>query len=107
MGCGNNQKRDSFPHRGYDSARSSNGALVEYLAELAVLFGNKNHVHFLRVETGSAPCVIEVDQEYEERVFTRVKRAMFKRGPNDAVKSNSTLRAMLKKDELWAEEGER
>jgi hypothetical protein len=50
--------------------------------------------------------VIEVDQEYEERVFTRVKRAMFKRGPNDAVKSNSSLRAMLKKDELKRENGD-
>jgi len=77
--------------------------LAEYLAELSVLFGNKQHVHFLRVETGSMPCVIEVDQEYEEKVFTRVKRAALKRGPKDAVRANSSLRAMLKKDGLWAE----
>src|SRR5260370_16590002 len=77
--------------------------LAEYLTELSVLFGNEHHVHFLRVETGSAPCVIEVDQEYEERVFTRVKKATLKRGPRDAVKANTSLRAMLKKDELWAE----
>ena len=77
--------------------------LAEYLTELSVLFGNKHHVHFLRVETGSAPCVIEVDQEYEERVFTRVKKATLSRGPRDAVKANTSLRTMLKKDHLWAE----
>ncbi len=77
--------------------------LAKYLVELSVLFGNKHHVHFLRVETGSVPCVIEVDQEYEERIFRRVKRATLKRGPRDAVKANSTLRVMLKEDELWAE----
>jgi hypothetical protein len=77
--------------------------LAEYLTELSVLFGNKQHVHFLRVETGSAPCVIEVDQEYEERVFTRVKKAELKRGPRDAVQANLSLRTMLKQDELWAE----
>jgi hypothetical protein len=77
--------------------------LAEYLTALSVLFGNKHHVHFLRVETGSMPCVIEVDQEYEERVFTRVKRAMLKRGPKDAVKANYSLRTMLKKDGFWAE----
>jgi hypothetical protein len=77
--------------------------LAEYLAELATLFGNKHHVHFLRVETGSMPCVIEVDQEYEGRVFTRVKKATLKRGPKDAVRANSSLRMMLKKDRFWAE----
>jgi hypothetical protein len=77
--------------------------LAEYLTELSTLFGNKQHVHFLRVETGSAPCVIEVDQEYEERVFARVKRAELKRGPRDAVRANLSLRTMLKRDQLWAE----
>jgi hypothetical protein len=77
--------------------------LAKYLAELSVLFGNKHHVHFLRVETGSVPCVIEVDQEYEERIFRRVRKAMLKRGPRDAVKANSSLRVMLKEDDFWAE----
>ena len=77
--------------------------LAEYLRELSILFGNKHHVHFLRVETGSLPCVIEVDQEYEDRIFRRVKGATLKRGPKDAVKANSSLRAMLKADRFWAE----
>jgi hypothetical protein len=77
--------------------------LANYLSELAKLFGNKQHVHFLRVETGSAPCVIEVDQEYEEPVLARIKNAELKRGPRDVVTAGRALRAMLKKDALWAE----
>jgi len=77
--------------------------LAEYLRELSLLFGNQKHVHFLRVETGSLPCVIEVDREYEERIFRRVKAAALKRGPREAVKANHSLRAMLKADKFWAE----
>jgi hypothetical protein len=77
--------------------------LAEYLSQLAVLFGNKQHVHFLRVESGSAPCVMEVDLEYEQKVFSRVQKAVSNKGPREVIKANSSLRAMLKKDDLWAE----
>jgi hypothetical protein len=77
--------------------------LVEYLSELAKLFGNKQHVHFLGVEPGSETCVVGVDQEYEEPVLTRIKNAELKRGPKDVVSAGRNLRAMLKKDEFWAD----
>lgn len=77
--------------------------LAEYLKELSILLGNKQHVHFLRVETGSLPCIMEVDQEKEESVISRVKKAVLSKGPREAVRANSTLRAMLKKDEFSAE----
>lgn len=77
--------------------------LAEYLKELAILLGNRNHVHFLRVETGSLPCVVEVDSEKESSIISRVKRAAMSKGPTDAVKANAALRAMLKKDEFSAE----
>jgi hypothetical protein len=77
--------------------------LAEYLTELSILLGNKPHVHFLRVETGSLPCVIKVDQEKEDSVIARVKNAALNKGPKEAIKANSNLRAMLKKDEFSAE----
>jgi hypothetical protein len=77
--------------------------LAEYLSELSRLLGSPDHVHFLRVETGSAPCVIEVDQEYEQKVLDRAKNAASRRGPRDAVKASESLRALLKKDKCWAE----
>jgi hypothetical protein len=77
--------------------------LAEYLKELAVLCGHSKHVHFLRVETGSAPCVLEVDQEYEPKILARIQRAKTAKGPKDAVKANSNLIYMLKKDRFSAE----
>lgn len=77
--------------------------LAEYLKELAILCGHARHVHFLRVETGSAPCVIEIDEEYEPKIFSRIQRAKNSKGPKDVVKANSNLLHMLKKDRLSAE----
>lgn len=77
--------------------------LAEYLKELSTLLGNKQHVHFLRVETGSLPCIVEVDQEKEDGIIDRVKRASLSKGPREAVNANSALRAMLKKDEFSAD----
>src|SRR5579872_6118792 len=77
--------------------------LAKYLVELATLMGNTRHIHFLRVETGSLPCILEVDEQKEESVISRVKRARVNKGPKDAIKADSTLCAMLKEDELSAE----
>jgi hypothetical protein len=77
--------------------------LAEYLMELSILLGHKPHVHFLRVETGSLPCIIEVDGERVEGIIARVKKAASNKGPKEAIKANSKLRAMLKNDEFSAE----
>lgn len=77
--------------------------LAEYLAQLATLMGNKQHVHFLRVETGSLPCIVEVDEQSEDHVISRVKKAAINKGPKDAVNANAALRTMLKQDKFSAE----
>lgn len=77
--------------------------LAEYLSALAALLGHKQHVHFLRVETGSLPCIVEVDEHTEEKVISRVRRAADNRGPKDVVKANRSLMVMLKQDKFSAE----
>lgn len=77
--------------------------LAEYLTELSLLFGHRKHVHFLRVEQGSLPCVIEIDPKTEEAIYSRVKRAASNKGPREAIKANSAIRAMLKRDRLSAQ----
>src|ERR1700733_8008523 len=77
--------------------------LAEYLKELAILCGYKKHVNFIRVETGSAPLVMEVDDIYETKVFSRIATAASHRGPQDARDANNHLRSMLKKDSFWAD----
>lgn len=84
--------------------------LAEYLKALASVLGSKKHVHFLRVEKGSALNVIEIDEQEIERVFTRAKRAATGRGSKEAVKASSSLHSMLRQDhhsaELVSEEGD-
>lgn len=77
--------------------------LAEYIKELAALCGHKKQVHFMRVETGSAPLVMEVDEEVEQKVYARIERARSHRGPLEAREANNNLRLMLKKDSYWAE----
>src|SRR5262249_17111727 len=47
--------------------------------------------------------VLEVDQEFEPKIFSRIERARTSKGPRDAIKANTNLREMLRKDRFWAE----
>lgn len=46
--------------------------LLEYLTEVATLLGHRKHVHFLKVEDGSLPCFMEIDEEVETDVLARL-----------------------------------
>lgn len=49
--------------------------LAEYISNLAVLYGEKDYVHLLRVTRGSAALVKKVDSEAVDKVRLRVKTA--------------------------------
>jgi hypothetical protein len=49
--------------------------LGEYINYLAVLYGERDHIHFLRVTKGSAALVKQIDSEAIEKVRLRVKTA--------------------------------
>jgi hypothetical protein len=49
--------------------------LGEYITHLAVLYGEKDRIHFLRVARGSATLVKKIDFEAVEKVRLRVKTA--------------------------------
>jgi hypothetical protein len=76
--------------------------LAEYLTELSALMGNQKKVHFLRVEEGSLPCVMEIEPTIEPKILYRVKRAAAHKGPQEAIKAQKNLREMLKHDSLSA-----
>jgi hypothetical protein len=58
-----------------DSAHAAMARLAEYLKELAKLLGSEERVHFLRVDEGSANCLMEVEPEYEPVISERVRLA--------------------------------
>jgi hypothetical protein len=77
--------------------------LAEYMKNLALLYGSDAHVHFLRMDEGSATCVSEVDEIVEQEVIARTKDAVLGKGAKEAVKSYGDLGEMLEDDDWRAE----
>jgi hypothetical protein len=72
--------------------------LADYLAELAVLFGNKAHVHFMKVRKGSAVQEIMVDTPAEAEVTARLRLATNPDAPEDIARANWKINRMLRED---------
>lgn len=72
--------------------------LAEYLAQLSLLFGNSDHVHFDRVEEGSAILKQRVDWSADEEVSTRLRAVSYGSGPEEAIRAEKRINAMLRDD---------
>ena len=73
--------------------------LAEYIADLARLFGYKEHVHFVRVEQGSLVAVQQVEQEYAPLVHERLSAANNAEGvPDDVADAVESLNHRLAQD---------
>ncbi|MBK6742950.1 MAG: hypothetical protein IPG66_08225 [Hydrogenophilales bacterium] len=72
--------------------------LAEYLARLAVLFGNKEHVHFMKVRKGSAIPEIVVDEPAVPKVKARLSLVNTPDVPEDISRANRDINRMLRDD---------
>lgn len=72
--------------------------LADYLAKLAVLFGNKEHVYFMKVRNGSAIQEIVVDAPASGKVATRLNLASSSDPPEDIIRANRDINRMLRED---------
>lgn len=72
--------------------------LADYLGKLAVLFGNKDHVHFMKVRKGSAIPEILVDEPAVPKVSARLKLVNSSDAPEDLVKACRDINRMLRDD---------
>ena len=77
--------------------------LAEYLADLATLFGYREHVHFLKVEEGSASPIALVEMEREARVRERMVQAAAGRAPTDANRAYIQLNQKFVDDDGYGE----
>jgi hypothetical protein len=59
--------------------------LAEYLTSLAVLYGEKDQVHFLRVSKGSAALVQKIDAQAVDKIRLRMKAAHLDTDSDSAV----------------------
>lgn len=77
--------------------------LVEYLAELAKLFGNKEHVHFMKVVRGSAAPAILVDPPAAPKVQARLLTARSANPPVELANSIANINKLLRDDNAFGE----
>lgn len=76
--------------------------LAEYMGELARLLGERDSVHFSRLEEGSAVLVSRVEDQALPKVAERLHCVQVGSGPKDAMKAFRTLDALLAKDNATA-----
>lgn len=72
--------------------------LAEYLAKLAVLFGNREHVHFLKMRKGSAVQEIMVDEPAALKVSQRLRLVGTPDASEDIVCAGREINRMLRDD---------
>lgn len=72
--------------------------LAEYLADLAVMLGEPQNVHFVRIEPGSAVLVQKIDDVALPKVKGRVREVRSGTAPQDAMKAYRRTNKRLKQD---------
>lgn len=76
--------------------------LAKYLAKLSIMFGDENHVHFLKVRKGSAIPEIAVEHEAAPKVTARLRLVGTFDAPPDLEKANLEINRMLREDNASA-----
>lgn len=74
------------------------GRLAEYLADLAIVLGNRERVHFHRLETGTTTNVVRVEWEADPKVRERIKAVKLKEAPEDALRAAKNIDRRLADD---------
>jgi hypothetical protein len=72
--------------------------LAQYLAYIAALYGHSEHVHFQRVDAGSAVLVAKIDDVAIPNVKDRLLRVEAGTAPVDALKAWDEINQLLRKD---------
>lgn len=74
------------------------GRLAEYLADLAILFGEDKSVHLIEVEKGSTVLVNLVDWEAEPKVRENLDAVVRKDAPPERMRAAANIDEKLRKD---------
>jgi len=72
--------------------------LAEYMADLAVLLGEKGSVHLIRLESSSTALAINVEREARPKVDARVRGVSYRQAPVEAIAASERLDRRLQSD---------
>jgi hypothetical protein len=73
--------------------------LAEYMGELSQMLGERNAVHFLRLEGGSTILVHKIEREAVPKVRGRIAHLPTGDGPSEAVRAYKAINKMLRDDD--------
>jgi hypothetical protein len=76
--------------------------LAEYMAELARLLGEQEHVHFSRLESGSTVLVSSIEAVAAPKIIERLGQVREGYGPKDAMQAYRALDNLLARDNAVA-----
>jgi hypothetical protein len=84
----------------YTPATIPMARLAEYMLDLATLLGEKEHVHFVRLEEGSTTVVQRIDKESFPKVSARIRTVNVAdgEGPEDALRAFKAIDHRLAED---------
>lgn len=91
-----------FPIDAYSPETMPASRLAEYVADLAKVLGNGDHVHLVGIEPGSTVPVFLVDYEAEPKVREQVRSVKRKDGPPEAMKAWEDIDKRLVEDNATA-----
>jgi hypothetical protein len=86
-------KIDAFTPQSLPMAR-----LAEYMSDLAMLLGNTEKVHFVRLKKGSATLVHQIEWEAAPKVYERIRAIRQSEAPPDVMKAYSSIDRRLASD---------
>jgi len=72
--------------------------LAEYMAELAIVLGEEEHVHFVRLQKGSTVLVHKIENEALPKVEERLTSVRKGKAPADAAQSIRNINRKLRED---------
>jgi hypothetical protein len=75
------------------------GRLAEYLTFLSQMLGERNAVHFVSLESGSAVVVHKVDAEAAPKVRSRARAVARRQAPREIMRAYEAINRMLRRDE--------
>jgi hypothetical protein len=74
------------------------GRLAEYLADLAIVFGEDESVHLIEIEEGSTVAAFLVNREAEPKILDQLSAVEREEAPPEVMRASARINERLRKD---------
>lgn len=93
-----NLRKYRFKIEAYSPETMPLGRLAEYLADLAILFGEDESVHLIEIEEGSTVAAFLVNREAEPKILDHLSAVEREEAPPEVMRASVRLNERLRKD---------